>query len=332
MAAKNCQLTTRCAKWVTEQVGTGRPVLDVARELGCDWHTINDTVTLYGQALLEADTARVRQTTAIGLDETSFVRRGRWRSREYVTTVADVGHHQILDILPTRDYVDVARWIREQPDHWKNRIDYGALDMSNTYAAVYAVTLPGARQVVDPFHVVQLANRALDEIRRRVQREQIGRRGRKQDPLYRARRVLLVGQERLTDGAAQRLSSLLELGDPHGEVAIAYRVKERVREFYRCTNLRQARQMLTELVEHSRLSVMPPEIKRLGRTITDWFEKIMNYHRDRISNGPTEAMNNLIKRVKRVAYGFRNFTNYRIRALLYAGKPNWRILNSITVK
>ena len=46
-----------------------------------------------------------------------------------------------------------------------------------------------------------------------------------------------------------------------------------------------------------------------------------HWHHSRVTNGPTEALNNLIKRIKRTAYGFRNFSNYRIRALLYAGKP-----------
>ncbi len=51
-----------------------------------------------------------------------------------------------------------------------------------------------------------------------------------------------------------------------------------------------------------------------------------------MSNGPTEAPNNLIKRIKRIAFGFRNFENYRIRALLYVGKPNWRVFGSIVVR
>jgi transposase len=49
-----------------------------------------------------------------------------------------------------------------------------------------------------------------------------------------------------------------------------------------------------------------------------------------VSNGPTEAANNLIKRVKRAAFGFTSFRNYRIRALPYAGKPNWSLLATIT--
>ncbi|AYY11805.1 ISL3 family transposase [Actinobacteria bacterium YIM 96077] len=332
IAAKNCRLTTRCAKWATEQVGRGRAVSDVARELGCDWHTINDALTTYGEALLEADTKRLTLTTAIGLDETSFVKLGTQRWRQYVTTVADVANHQILEILPTRDFKDVAHWVHSQPGSWKGKIGFGALDMSNVYAAVYSVTLPKAHQVVDAFHCVQLANRALDEVRRRVQREHTGHRGRRNDPLYRVRRVLLTGEERLNETAQQRLTSLLELGDPHGEVAIAYRVKERLREFYRCTDINTAQAMLTELIEHCQRPAMPVELHKLGRTLQKWFDKICNFHLARTSNGPTEALNNLIKRIKRIGYGFRNFRNYRVRALLYAGKPNWRVLGSIIVR
>jgi transposase len=230
IAAKGCLLTTRAAKWATVQVGGGRTVSEVAAELSCDWHTVNDAVITYGEALLAADRKRLNQTSAIGLDETSFVRTGKVRQTSYATTVADVANHQIIDILPTRKYVDVAGWINAQPTAWKERILYGALDMSATYAAVYTVTLPNAAQVVDPFHVTQLANRCLDDMLRRVQNEQTGHRGRKGDPLYRARRTLLMGEERLDEAATERLTSLLQLGDPGGEVAIAYRIKERLRD------------------------------------------------------------------------------------------------------
>jgi transposase len=331
IAAKSCLLTTRAAKWATVQVGTGRTVSEVAAELDCDWHTVNDAVTTYGQALLAADRRRLNRTVAVGLDETSFVRHADHHT-SYATTVCDVEHHQIIDILPSRHFVDVAGFLDKQPAAWKQRVRYGALDMSATYAAVFTVVLPKAAQVVDSFHVISLANRALDAVRRRVQNEQTGHRGRRDDPLYRARRVLLVGEERLTGKAAQRLTSLLTLGDPNAEVAIAYRVKERLREFYRTRGLPQARAMLEELIEHCRRPTMPAELHKLGRTLQQWFDKICNYHLARISNGPTEALNNLIKRIKRIGFGFRNFDNYRIRALLYAGKPNWRVLASIVVQ
>ena len=332
IAAKNCLLTTRAAKWATAQVGGGRTVKEVAGELACDWHTVNDAVTTYGKALLEADRNRLNKTAAIGLDETSFVKLGVHSHTAYATTVADVENHQIIDILPSRNFIDVAAWLDKQPKAWKERIRFGALDMSATYAAVYSVILPKATQVVDSFHAISLANGCLDAVRRRVQSEQTGHRGRRDDPLYRARRALLVGEERLGPQTSERLASLLDLGDPDAEVAIAYRIKERFRDFYRASGLQQARELLKELERHCLKAAMPPEVQRLGRTIRRWFDKICNYHLARVSNGPTEALNNLVKRIKRIGFGFRNFENYRIRALLYAGRPNWRVLGSIVVR
>ena len=113
-------------------------------------------------------------------------------------------NHQIIDILPSRDFKDVAAWLKAQPASWKERICFGALDMSVTYAAVYSVVLPKVAQVVDPFHAIQLANRCLDGVRRRVQTEQLGHRGRRDDPLLRARRVLLMAEEKLDQEATER--------------------------------------------------------------------------------------------------------------------------------
>jgi hypothetical protein len=114
IAAKQCLLTTRVAKWATVQVGTGRTVSEVAADLDCDWHTVNDAVTTYGSALLAADHKRLNRTVAIGLDETSFVGLGDHHT-SYVTTVADVEHHQIVDILPSRHFVDVAGFLDKRP-------------------------------------------------------------------------------------------------------------------------------------------------------------------------------------------------------------------------
>ncbi len=88
--------------------------------------------------------------------------------------------------------------------------------------------------------------------------------------------------------------------------------------------------MLRELEAHCLRRTMPHEIQRLGCNHQAWFDKIANFHLARVSNGPTE---NLIKLncIKRIGFGFRNFENYRIRALLSVGKPNWRVLGSIVV-
>jgi len=72
------------------------------------------------------------------------------------------------------------------------------------------------------------------------------------------------------------------------------------------------------------------EVRSLGRTLLRWKHQIAAWHQAHVSNGPTEATNNLIKRVKRVAFGFRRFDHFRIRVLLYTGRPNWDLFPTLT--
>src|SRR4029453_7143220 len=73
----------------------------------------------------------------------------------------------------------------------------------------------GPVSVADPFHIVRVANRCVDQVRRRVQNETLGHRGRKRDPLFRIRKLLLTGSERLDERGSERILLGLRVGDPH---------------------------------------------------------------------------------------------------------------------
>lgn len=204
------------------------------------------------------------------------------------------------------------------------------LDLSGPYRKTFDDTLPHATQVADPFHLVKLANSKLDECRRRVQNETVGHRGRKDDPLYRARRLLTKAHERLDERGKTKLLGLLTAGDPHGEVRTAWHAKEVVRSIYEITDAELAGEFVDQLGVDLQDETCPPEVRSLGRTIVRWRDQIVAWHHAMVSNGPTEAVNNLIKRIKRVGFGFRRFDHYRVRVLLYAGKANWDLLATLT--
>ena len=334
IAAPSMLLTTRAARWVTVQVGRhGRAVSDVAGELDCDWHTVNDAVVAYGEALLAADTGRVGTVDALGLDETLFVRRGRFRTQAWCTSIVDVTAGRpatLVEVVEGRTAAGVSGWIDAQPNEWRAGIDWGVLDMSGPYRKVYNDSLPNAVQVADPFHVVKHAGTKLDECRRRVQNETMGHRGRKDDPLYRARRLLTKAHEDLDERGETQLMGLLEAGDPRGEVRMTWHAKETVRSLYTIVDPDAADVFLGDLIEDMTDPSMPVEVRSLAGTLRRWRAQIIAWHTARVSNGPTEALNNLIKRIKRVAFGMRRFRHYRIRVLLYAGRPNWDLLNTIT--
>ena len=323
-------MTTRAARWATLQVGRhGRAVSEVADDLGCDWHTVMDAVVVFGEALID-DPARFTTVNAVGLDETLYVRDGVYRRQLWSTQIVDVQRGQLLDVVAGRDVSGCCAWFAARSQAWCDAVRWATLDLSNSYRTVFDTMLPLAVQVADPFHVVRLANTALDECRRRVQNDFVGHRGRKNDPLYRARRRLTMAAERLSVDGRERLLGLLAAGDPEREVWFAWNAKEVVRQIYDHTDVELAAAWVVEIGRDFTDESMPFEVRRLGRTIRKWAAQIVAWHKSHVSNGPTEAINNLVKRVKRTAFGFRRFEHYRIRALLYAGKPNWSLLDQLT--
>lgn len=334
IAAARCALSDRAARWATRQVGRlGRSVNEVAGELGCDWHTVNDALVAYGEALLEADTDRVGDVEALGLDETLFFRKGPRHLKRWATSVVDVGGPgrpgRLVEVIEGRTAATVIDWLGDRDEPWRKAIRYGVLDMSGPYRKVFDDALGHVTQVADPFHVVRHANSKVDECRRRVQNEILGHRGRKHDPLYRSRRLLTKGHERLDERGEQKLLSLLEAGDPRGEVRMTWHGKETIRGIYDIDDPAVAGEYLDELIDDMADESMPPEVRSLSGTLGRWRDHIVAWHEDRVTNGPTEAINNLIKRIKRIGFGLRRFRNYRIRVLLYAGQPNWDLLDTV---
>src|SRR5699024_9916675 len=179
--------------------------------------------------------------------------------------------------------------------------------------------LQDATGVLDHFHVIQLANKAVDEVRRRVQQETLDRRGRKGDPLYGILRVLRTGVERLTNRQWTRLQAGIAADPRHEEVLEAYMAAQDLRAAYQANNTGNGRRKAQKILRNLPNSSIP-EMARLGRTLKRWAGEFLAYFSTgRASNGGTEAINGLIELHRRVARGFRNPHNYRLRMLLIAG-------------
>ncbi len=181
IAAARCSVTHRAGRWLTEQVGRFRRAVSVvASELGCDWHTVNDTVIAYGRLLVE-DPDRIGAVTALGMDETLFNRAGAYRTQRWATTFADVTGRRLIDITEGKDAASVIGWLEQRPQSWLDAIEVGTLDMASSYRSIYHQILPQAVLVVDPFHLVKHANLCLDRVRCAVQNQTLGHRGHKHD-------------------------------------------------------------------------------------------------------------------------------------------------------
>ena len=315
-------LTRRAGMEATRQVGeNARPVAELAEELGVCWWTVMAAVIEYGTPLVD-DPARVGAVDKLGVDETSWLAANSRHPTLYATGMVDLDARILIDMVRGNDADSLRNWLSEQDPDWLAGISVVTTDLAESYRSGLSPHMAHARRVADPFHVVRAANRTLDKVRRRVQQETLFHRGRKADPLYRIRKLLLAGAERVDDRGRDRMLLGLRAGDPHDEVLGAWLAKESTRDVYLTEDPAEAAVLLDKAIVGC-LQDEVPEIQSLGRTLTNWRAEILEHHRSGASNGPTEALNLCVKRVKRCGHGFRQFEHYRLRVLLHAGGVSW---------
>ena len=326
-AEPRAKLSRRGLRWALEAIVVGHLTMSrVAEALGVAWGTANNAVLAEGRRVLIEDEHRYDGVTAIGVDE--HVWRHTRRGDKYVTVVIDLtavragtGPARLLDMVEGRSKKVFKTWLAERPKGWRQGVEVVAMDGFTGFKSAAVEELPDAVAVMDPFHVVRLAGDALDRCRRRVQQQLHGHRGRRDDPLYRARRTLHTGAELLTDKQADRLRALFE-GDDHIEVEATWGIYQRMIAAYREPDRRRGRELMAAVIDSVSTGVPAAlvEVITLGRTLKKRAEDVLAYFdRPGTSNGPTEAINGRLEHLRGSALGFRNLTNYIARSLLETG-------------
>jgi transposase len=326
-AEPRAKLSRRALRWALEALVVQHlTVARIAEALAVSWNTANDAVLAEGQRVLIADPRRFDGVQVVGVDE--HVWRHTRRGDRYVTVIIDLtairagtGPARLLDMVEGRSKHAFKQWLTERPQPWREAIEVVAMDGFTGFKTATTEELPDATAVLDPFHVVRLAGDALDRCRRRVQQDLHGHRGRKDDPLYRARRTLHTGADLLTDRQRQRLTALFAVDD-HVQVQATWGIYQRMIAAYREPDRAKGRQLMTALIESVSRGVPAAltELITLGRTLKKRSRDVLAYFdRPGTSNGPTEAINGRLEHLRGSALGFRNLTNYIARCLLETG-------------
>lgn len=239
----------------------------------------------------------------LGIDEHSF------RGRNMVITVTNLSQHRLKSILPDDQQKSLREWLRAIPENIKPKIKEVCIDLKELFVTVVSQELPLVDIVADHFHVIQDANRRLDECRRLEQemqrRRHLGKRW-----------WFLMGRERLDVKHRVMLDQLLERYDSLKEF---YYYKEQLRTFYKAKNREEATVLISRIILNMECSD-DAAINQWGRTLKRWRKYILNYFNHRTTNAYTEGAHNKIKMIKRMSFGFRNVQTY-IRKMMIAFVP-----------
>jgi transposase len=224
---------------------------------------------------------------------------------------------RLLGLVPGRSGACVKGWLSLQDKGFRDGIEVAVIDPSAPYASGIRAALPNAAIAVDHWHLVKLGNDVVTEVRQRVSRERHGRRGRKADPAWAHRRMLLTAGDRLSPRQLARLEQVLAEDDPTGEIGAAWGCKERLRMLLASpADPWVLRARLWAFYRDCAAAGMP-ETTRLATTVETWWPHILVALRHGVTNARTEGFNRIIKQVKRAGCGYRNMDNYERRILTH---------------
>ena len=273
-----------------------------------------DTVARAHKARADLLRAQRRPPTpkVISIDEAAM-RKGQ----SYNTIISDVLARYVIDTVEGRSEKALVRWFSSLDEEVREGIEVVVMDLWDPYRAIISRALPHAVRVADKFHVLRLANLALDRVRARSQGRGNKRKTGWPRRLFECRFALLRSSENARPDDAERLAVIFNV---FPEVHRAWCLKEGLREVYEESDPLDAAMALDvwlQLMERARI----PEFDKLARTVRRWRSEILNHFVYRMTNAYAEGITNRVKVIKRLGYGFRNFTNFRDRILVQCGTP-----------
>ena len=311
-----------CGKVRTQLVGWARPrsrhstdfedtvawlvqrtdMTTVASLMRCSWEAVQAIARRVTAEKLH--TARLDGLVRVGVDEISY-RRGH----QYLTIVADHDKARVVWVAKGKRGAALESFFDELGAERASAIEAISMDLGTIYRDAAKRRIPNATICFDPFHVIQMTNRALDSVYKSTGRDHASGVG---DKAWRATRYALRGAgEKLTDDQQALVKSLRR---DRYRLWRAWDLKERLRAFYRQVPRADARLYLKRWITSALRSRIPAFIN-LARQIRHNFEPIVAAVELDLSNARLEGINSRIRLIQRRGYGYRSVDS--LAAMIY---------------
>jgi transposase len=266
------------------------------------WQTVNEICQRGARKeLAERLVVKVR---AVGMDEFA-IKKGH---RDYATVIVDLERVEIIDILGYRKQAKLIEYFKSKGREWCEGIEVFCSDMWQGFINTAKAVFPYATLVVDRFHIFSYLNKAVDS-----QRKNLRRKFKDQEEFKRLKWALLKNVENLTPEQKNKLNRAFLLAP---ELKLLYEQKENFRSIFNQNLTREPGEIaLNQWIDEAK-KMKNNHLNKFLYMLNDWKEYVLNYFTHRVTTSVIEGINNSIKTVKRMGYGFRNFANFKQRVLI----------------
>ena len=244
-------------------------------------------------------------TRVLGIDEISLKK----RHKQFVLVISDISRKCILAVLPDREKETLENWIESLSGPKRKAIRFVSIDMWRPYYHAVREKLPRAKVVVDRFHVMKQLNTRLTQLRTKYQKQCNPE---TQKIIKGSRWIVVRNRSELSNKQADQLNRILELCP---ELRTLYLLKEEFRTIFEKI---KCKDKAARFIDAWCLRAERTGDKYLAKFLTtfrNWRSQILNYFIERITNGFVEGTNNSLRAIIRMAFGYRNFDNFKLRAL-----------------
>ena len=298
--------TQRLANEIVSQV-LGSSIHSVAARTGLSDEQIETMLEDAGTEYLPKTPEALKY---LGIDEIAVVK-GQGR---YYGVLVNLETHQPITLLPCRTQEALGQVFSEWGIAVLEGIEGVSIDLWRPYQRLVEEMMPKATVVADRFHVTKLLNEELDNQRKAEKRaaKKIAKKAERErilEGLNGSKYVLLRDEKSLNERQKEKLTEISKVSP---KLSAMYRLKEEFRRIFESAKnwVEGTLRLLDWMVESSAF------FKQSCGTIKRWFDEVTSYFELRITNGVVEGINNKLKLIKRLGYGFGNFDNFRLRGLL----------------
>lgn len=298
--------THRYAEAITQQV-IHSDIKNVAKNNKLATEEVESMLKNIAEKIIPIHVDKLR---ILGIDEISLVK----GQGKFIVVLVDLETHKLIALVSERKQSQIEKVMRTWGEKVLSQIEEVSMDMTGNYKSLVKKLCPNAEVTVDRFHVTKMIHEELNQARIEQKRAAKSLKAKERvklfDSLKGSKYTLLKAEDKLSNRQKEKLQKVKEASPL---VRMMHSLKEEFHVVFE--NSKNWAEGTLKLIDWLRKA--SPYYHKSVATIKRWFAEIVGYFERRTTNGIVEGINNKLKLLKRCGFGFRNFNNFEMRALLF---------------